>query len=86
MVWTVRMLMYHYDEFDTTHCSIYDITVSANSPAEADMKARDAFNEEIKIFSSPGGSEYVGRMEGEIYATPPVTYCHDGQTHRYIRI
>lgn len=59
MKYTARFVFYYYDEFDTTLANIYDILVETNSPPEALKAAEEILTEKIKIYSSPGSTDFV---------------------------
>ena len=69
MKYTVRFVFYYYDEFDTTLCNIYDVSVNSDNPLDAYNIADDIVLEKTKNYSNPGDTYFISLTDenGVIY-------------------
>lgn len=80
MMYIVRIVVWYYDEFDTTLCDIYDIALTAQSETEAQQRAEERLALEPK-HSNPGRTEFIGIVSNRAdYENLPKDFCSNGQT------
>lgn len=80
MKYIVRIVVYYYDEFDTTLCDIYDVALTAQNASEATSRAQDRVSLEPK-HASPGSTDLVGAVSNQAdYKNLPKIFCSNGQT------